>query len=101
MHDIMRFPSEKNKQKGNRDMGGDAELPVKPNTGQLGTGERRWKQEPPCCCPGLQCRSRSRSRSRQEPGQTIPTSSFFLALQQLMAHAGSDSLTHTHYISDG
>ena len=28
MHDIMRFPSEKNKQKGNRDMGGDAELAV-------------------------------------------------------------------------
>ena len=36
----MRFPSEKNKQKGNRDMGGDAELAVKHNTGQLGTGER-------------------------------------------------------------
>ena len=46
MHDIMRFPSEKNKQKGNRDMGGDAELAVKHNTGQFGTGERRWKQEP-------------------------------------------------------
>jgi len=47
MHDIMRFPSQKNKRKGNQDMGEDAELAVKHNTGQLGRGERRWKQEPP------------------------------------------------------
>ena len=52
MHDIMRFPSEKNKQKGNRDMGGDPELAVKHNTVQLGMGKDVGNRRPPGCCPG-------------------------------------------------
>ena len=44
MHNIMRFPSEKNKQKGNRDMREYAELAVKH---QLGTGKDVRNRSPP------------------------------------------------------
>ena len=53
----MRFPSEKNKQKGNRDMGGDTELAVKHNTGQLGTGKDVGIRSPPAAVPAIHRKS--------------------------------------------
>jgi len=57
MHDIMRFPSEKNKQKGNRDMEEDAELAVKHNTQAIVRGKTLETGAPHAAVPAVHRKS--------------------------------------------